>query len=160
VEPLVEVLRRHVMAGGKLHADDTPVRCWRQEMERQKPGGCGPMCAMTVRGDAHQRRCGSPTRRIARASIRERTSALHGTLQRMVTRDSMRCTKQGAFRKRPAGALRRKFYDLHVAHKSLVAAEAMERIAALYAIEKEIRGTRRISGARSATHERDRYWTR
>jgi hypothetical protein len=36
--------------------------------------------------------------------------------------------------------VRRKFYDLHVAHKSQVAAEAMERIAALYAIEKEIRG--------------------
>jgi transposase len=36
--------------------------------------------------------------------------------------------------------VRRKFYDLHVAHQSPVAAEAMERIAALYAIEKEIRG--------------------
>ena len=36
--------------------------------------------------------------------------------------------------------VRRKFYDLHVAHKSQVAAEAIERIAALYAIEKEIRG--------------------
>jgi len=36
--------------------------------------------------------------------------------------------------------VRRKFYDLHVAHKSAVAAEAIERIAALYAIEKEIRG--------------------
>ena len=36
--------------------------------------------------------------------------------------------------------VRRKFYDLHVAHQSQVAAEAMERIAALYAIEKEIRG--------------------
>jgi transposase len=33
--------------------------------------------------------------------------------------------------------VRRKFYDLHVAHKSPV---AIERIAALYAIEKEIRG--------------------
>jgi hypothetical protein len=36
--------------------------------------------------------------------------------------------------------VRRKFYDLHVAHRSPVAAEAMDRIAALYAIEKEIRG--------------------
>jgi hypothetical protein len=36
--------------------------------------------------------------------------------------------------------VRRKFYDLHLAHRSPVAAEAMERIAALYAIEKEIRG--------------------
>jgi transposase len=36
--------------------------------------------------------------------------------------------------------VRRKFYDLLVAHKSPVAAEAVERIAGLYAIEKEIRG--------------------
>jgi transposase len=36
--------------------------------------------------------------------------------------------------------VRRKFYDLQVAHKSPVAQEALERIAALYAIEDEIRG--------------------
>ena len=36
--------------------------------------------------------------------------------------------------------VRRKFYDLQVAHKSPIAQEALERIAALYAIEKEIRG--------------------
>jgi transposase len=36
--------------------------------------------------------------------------------------------------------VRRKFYDIQVAHKSLVAAEALERIGALYAIEKEIHG--------------------
>ncbi len=34
----------------------------------------------------------------------------------------------------------RKFYDLQVAHKSPIAQEALERIGALYAIEKEIRG--------------------
>ena len=36
--------------------------------------------------------------------------------------------------------VRRKFYDLEVAHKSPVATEALQRIAVLYAIEKEIRG--------------------
>jgi hypothetical protein len=36
--------------------------------------------------------------------------------------------------------VRRKFYDLQVAHKSPVAAEALERIGALYAVEKEIQG--------------------
>ena len=36
--------------------------------------------------------------------------------------------------------VRRKFYDLYVAHKSQVAEETLERIAGLYAIEKEIRG--------------------
>jgi transposase len=36
--------------------------------------------------------------------------------------------------------VRRKFYDLVEAHKSAVAAEALERIGPLYAIEKEIHG--------------------
>jgi len=36
--------------------------------------------------------------------------------------------------------VRRKFYDLQEAQDSLVASEALERIAALYGIEKEIRG--------------------
>jgi transposase len=36
--------------------------------------------------------------------------------------------------------VRRKFYDLHVAHKSAVAQEALRQIGELYGIEKEIRG--------------------
>ena len=46
-------------------------------------------------------------------------------------------------RVREAGCMahvRRKFYDLGVAHISPVATEALERIAKLHAIEKEIRG--------------------
>ena len=36
--------------------------------------------------------------------------------------------------------VRRKFFDVYAAHGSAIAAEALERIAALYAIEKEARG--------------------
>ena len=36
--------------------------------------------------------------------------------------------------------VRRKFFDVHAARGSAIAAEALERIAALYAIEKEARG--------------------
>lgn len=43
--------------------------------------------------------------------------------------------------------VRRKFYDVHVATKSPLAAEALRRIAELYAVEDEIRG-------RSAEHRR------
>ena len=50
--------------------------------------------------------------------------------------------------------MRRKFYDIQVAHKSLVAAEALERIGALYAVESDINGRspeerREIRNARS-----------
>ena len=36
---------------------------------------------------------------------------------------------------------RRKFHEIHIAHASPITAEAIERIAALYAIEAEIRGS-------------------
>jgi len=50
--------------------------------------------------------------------------------------------------------VRRKFYDIQVAHKSPVAAEALARIGALYAVESDIQGRlpeerREISDARS-----------
>ena len=55
--------------------------------------------------------------------------------------DSTRSMRAGAFGEAACWAhVRRKFYDLQVAHKSPVAQEALERIAALYVIEKEIRG--------------------
>jgi hypothetical protein len=50
---------------------------------------------------------------------------------------------------------RRKFYDIQVAHKSAVAAEALERIGALYAIEKEIYG-RSPEERRAVRNERSR----
>ena len=50
--------------------------------------------------------------------------------------------------------VRRPFYDLYEAHKSAVAKEALERIAALYVIEDQIRGRsaeerREVRNARS-----------
>jgi hypothetical protein len=39
--------------------------------------------------------------------------------------------------------VRRKFHDLYEAHQSPIAKEALERIGALYGIEKEIRGRER-----------------
>jgi hypothetical protein len=50
--------------------------------------------------------------------------------------------------------IRRKFYDLMEAHQSPIASEAIERIASLYVIEKEIRGRspeerRRVRQARA-----------
>src|SRR5439155_16329659 len=52
--------------------------------------------------------------------------------------------------------VRRKFYDLQQAHASPTATEALERIGALYAIEKEIRGGHRKNAARSAKRDRSR----
>jgi transposase len=111
-------------------------------MEKQKPDGCGPMCATTVPLETqHRRQCGSPTLRIARASIRRRTVPFTGTLQADGYAGFDAVYEIGRIQEAACWAhVRRKFYDLHLAHRSPVAAEAIERIAALYNIEKEIRG--------------------
>jgi len=51
--------------------------------------------------------------------------------------------------------VRRKFYDLHIAHKSPVAQEALRRIGELYAIEADIRG-RQAGERRRVRNERSR----
>ena len=48
LEPLVEALRRYVMAAGKLHADDTPVPVLSRGNGKTRPGACGPTFAMIV----------------------------------------------------------------------------------------------------------------
>jgi transposase len=49
-------------------------RCWHRATAKPKPAGCGLTYAMIApRETRHPRRCGSPTRRIAKASIRRRT---------------------------------------------------------------------------------------
>jgi transposase len=143
LEPLVEVLRRHVMAGGKLHADDTPVpvlapgngktktgRLWTYVRDDRPAGDATPAAVWFAY---------SPDRKgeHPKAHLSEFT----GTLQADGYAGFDVVYEAGHIQEAACWAhVRRKFYDLHVAHKSQVAAEAMERIAALYAIEKEIRG--------------------
>lgn len=69
--PLVEAVRRHVMAGSKIHADDTPVPVLSPGRGRTKIGRLWTY----VRDDrppasTQPRRSGSLTRPIARESIR------------------------------------------------------------------------------------------
>ena len=141
--PLVEVLRRHVMAGAKLHANDTPVpvlapgngktktgRLWTYVRDDRPAGEATPAAVWFAY---------SPDRKgeHPKAHLSEFT----GTLQADGYAGFDAVYETGRIQESACWAhVRRKFYDLYVAHKSQVAAEAMERIAALYAIEKEIRG--------------------
>lgn len=111
--PLVEALRRHVMAATKLHADDTPpAAVWFAYTPDRK--GEHPKAHL---------------------------SNFTGTLQAGGYAGFDQIYEAGRIREAACWAhVRRKFYDLVVAHKSQTAAEALERIGALYAIEKEIRG--------------------
>src|SRR5450631_2482097 len=142
-EPLVEALRRHVMTAQKVHADDTPVpvlapgngktktgRLWTYVRDDRPAGDATPAAVWFAyspdrKGEHPQAHLGNFT----------------GTLQADGYAGFDAVYETGRIQEAACWAhVRRKFYDLHVAHKSPVAAEAIERIAALYAIEKEIRG--------------------
>jgi transposase len=143
LQPLVEALRRHVMGAAKLHADDTPVPVLAPGLGRTKTGRLWTY----VRDDRPAGDTTPPGVWFAYSPDRKGEHPqghLHhfsGTLQADGYAGFDQVYATGRIGEAACWAhVRRKFYDLHVAHKSPVAQEALERIAALYAIEKEIRG--------------------
>jgi transposase len=141
--PLVEVLRRHVIGAAKLHADDTPVpvlapglgktktgRLWTYVRDDRPAGGATPPGAWFAY---------SPDRKGEHPQGHLRHFA--GTLQADGYAGFDKVYETGAIREAACWAhVRRKFYDLQVAHHSPAAKEALEWIGALYDIESEIRG--------------------
>jgi transposase len=157
VTPLVEVLRRYVMSATKLHADDTPVpvlapgagktktgRLWTYVRD-DRPAGDSAAPAVWF--------CYSPDRKgeHPQRHLRE----FSGVLQADAYAGFNQLYENGRIREAACWAhARRKFYELMEAHRSPIATEAVERIAALYRIEAEIRGRspderRRVRQARS-----------
>jgi transposase len=143
LEPLIEVLRRYVTASGKLHADDTPVPVLAPGNGQTKTGRlwtyvrddrpAGDMAAPAVWFAYSPDRKGEHPER----HLRE----FRGTLQADAYAGFNRLYETGRIQEAACWShVRRKFYDLQEAHASPVASEALERIAALYAIEKTIRG--------------------
>src|SRR5258706_621865 len=157
LEPLVEALRRHVMSAEKLHADDTPVpvlapgngktktgRVWTYVRDDRSWGDQSPPAVWFAY---------TPDRKGEHpiAHLREFT----GTLQADGYAGYDAVYEGGRVKEAACMAhVRRPFYELYEAHKSAVAKETLERIAALYAIEEEIRGRsaeerREVRNARS-----------
>jgi transposase len=140
---LVEALRRHVMSATKLHADDTPVpvlapgngktktgRLWTYVRDDRPAGDATPAAVWFAY--TPDRKGEHPQAHLINFT---------GTLQADGYAGFDRIYEAGRIQEAACWAhVRRKFYDLVAAHKSSVAAEALERIGALYAIEKEIRG--------------------
>jgi transposase len=143
--PLIEALRRHVMAAQKLHADDTPVpvlapgngktkigRLWTYVRDDRPAGDDAPPAVWFAY--TADRKGEHPKKHL---------STFSGTLQADAYAGYNSVYETGRVRKAGCMAhVRRKFYDLVAAHQSPVASEALERIAQLYAIEREIRGQR------------------
>jgi transposase len=143
LEPLVETLRRYVMKTDKLHGDDTPLpvlapgrgktktgRFWTYVRDSRPAGDHTPPAVwFTYSPD---RRGEHPQRHLA---------DFRGILQADAYSGFNKLYEGGSIQQAPCMAhIRRKFYDLMEAHQSPIATEAVERIAALYQVEREIRG--------------------
>jgi len=142
VRPLVDAIGKHVMAGPTIHTDDTPVpvqapgtgktktgRIWTYlRDERDWQGVAAPAAYYRY----------SPDRKGARPQdhLKDYEGFLHadGYAGYEKLYGSGKITEVACL-----AHVRRKFFDLHKANGSLIAKEALERIAALYGIEKQIR---------------------
>jgi transposase len=149
LDPLVEALARYVVASPTLHGDDTPVpvlepgrgktrtgRLWTYVRDG-RPWGDSAAPAVLLRY--------SPDRRGEHpaAHLKRFTGILHADGYAGFDRLYQDQDDQKAARIREAACwahVRRKFYDIHESNRSPVAAEALARVGALYAIEATIRG--------------------
>jgi transposase len=143
LEPLLEALRRHVMSAGKLHADDTPVpvlapgqgktktgRLWTYVRDDRPWGDESPPAVWYAY--TPNRRGEHPQRHLKEfaGTLQADAYAGYGAVYEGKRVKEAACMAH----------VRRPFYELYEAHKSAVAKEALERIAALYGIEEGIRG--------------------
>jgi transposase len=143
LNPLVDAISGHVLATTKLHADDIPVpvlapgngktkigRLWTYVRDDRPSGETTPPAVWFAY---------SPDRRGEHP--RQHLRDFHGFLQADGYAGFHHLYDGGQIQEAACWAhVRRKFYELHVAHASPIAGAAIERIAALYAIEDEIRG--------------------
>jgi transposase len=143
LEPLVETLRRYVMAASKLHADDTPVPVLAPGQGKTKTGRLWTY----VRDDRPAGDTASPAVWFVYSPDRkgdhpaQHLEKFHGTLQADAYAGFNQLYENGRIEQAACWAhVRRKFYDLQQAHASPTATEALERIGALYRIEEPIRG--------------------
>jgi len=141
--PLVAEIRRHVLGASKLHADDTPVPVLAPGLGRTKTGRLWTY----VRDDRPAGDRTPPAVWFAYSPDRKgehpqaHLRVFTGTLQADAYAGFDPVYESGRVREAACWAhVRRKFYDLEVTHQSPIAHDALERIEALYAIEREIRG--------------------
>lgn len=142
LDPLIEVLGRYVFAADKLHADDTPVPVLDPGRGRTKTGRLwtyvrDDRSAASTEPPAVLFRY-SPDRRGERP--RSHLANFTGILQADAYSGFGHLYAGGQILEAACWAhARRAFYDIHQANASPIAAEALARIGALYAIEAEIR---------------------
>jgi transposase len=142
--PLVDAVESYVLGAGKLHADDTPVPVLAPGNGKTRTGRLWTY----VRDDRPSVDTTAPAVWFAYSPDRKgERPKLHlknyrGALQADAYAGFNHLYEGGTIYEVACWAhARRKFHEIHIAHASPVTSEAIERIAALYAIEAEIRGS-------------------
>jgi transposase len=143
LKPLVEAVRNHVMSGRKIHADDTPVPVLSPGRGRTKIGRLWTY----VRDDRPAGINTAPAVWFAYSPDRKgEHPGLHlkdfrGVLQADAYAGFGHLYGTGNIQEAACMAhARRKLHDIHEIHPSPITTEALDRIGALYGIEREIRG--------------------
>jgi transposase len=147
-KPLHALLAATILAAPKIFCDDTPLpvldrtrkrtriaRLWSYAMDDRPWGGPAPPAVVYLYAEDRKGR-----------HVDEHLAGFNGVLQVDAYGGYNRLTKHD----RPGGPVtlafclahaRRKFFEIHKATGCPVSAEALQRIAAIYAIETRIRGT-------------------
>jgi transposase len=158
--PLVEAIRSHVFAAERIHADDTTVpvlakgktrtgRLWTYVRDDRPFGGCDPPAAAFFyspdRAAKHPEQHLATYAGLMQADAYAGFNRLYGAGRKAGPIVEAACWAHA----------RRQFFDLARLDKAPIAIEAVERIDALFAIEREINGL--TSQERlAARHERSR----
>jgi transposase len=159
VSPLVQAVRRHVLGGEQLHADDTPLPVLDPGRGRTKTGYLwtyvrderpwGSATAPAVWFEYSANRKGEHPRRhlhgFSGVVHSDAYSGLNGLFEcfdsnKEASRSEARAGPSRAKRSLCWAHVRRKLHDLYIALNSPIAREGVDRIRELYAIEDEIRG--------------------
>lgn len=142
--PLVQVLGQHVFSAAKLHADDTPVPVLSPGLGRTKTGRLWAY----VRDDRPWGSAAAPAVLFRYSGDRKGEHPRHhlsdfkGVLQADGYAGFHHLYEAGKITEAACWAhVRRKFFDIHAANGSPIADEALQRIGALYDIEKQIKGS-------------------
>ena len=137
LQPLVDALRQELLSHRVLHADETPVamlkpgnkKTHRAYLWAYAPGAFEDMKAVVYDF------CESRVSEHARAFLGDWKGAL-------VCDDFSGYKQSSTLGVTEAGCMahsRRKFFDLHASNKSLIAAQALQSISALYDVEREVK---------------------
>jgi transposase len=142
LRPLVDAIGAHVMAAERVHADDTTVPVLDPGRGRTKTGRlwCYVRDDRPFAGEAAPAVLYrySPDRKGEHP--RAHLASFHGILQADGYAGYAGLYARGVTEAACWAHARRKFFDVHAATQSPLAYEALQRIAALYAIEATIRG--------------------